>query len=143
MLFRSLFITLFLIGFEATEQQEVKSTLLNTVESSIVKQIKSLTTPEGILLGDLIEAGMGSCTYELYDPAEDGNTYVTISGNITYDGIPVVAKLQYKQISESEFEFYTLVYNDYHVHNWRPLLSSIICMSRIMRSKALNHPQKR
>ena len=101
-----------LIGCEATEQQEVKSTLLNTVESSIVKQIKSLTTPEGILLGDLIEAGMGSCTYELYDPAEDGNTYVTISGNITYDGIPVVAKLQYKQISETEFEFYTLVYND-------------------------------
>ena len=101
-----------LIGCEATEQQEVKSTLLNTVESSIVKQIKSLTTSEGVMLGELIEAGMGSCTNELYDPAEDGNTYVTISGNITYDGIPVVAKLQYKQISETEFEFYTLVYND-------------------------------
>lgn len=101
-----------LSGCESTNQQEVKSTLLNSVDSPIVSQIKNLNTPEGIPLGDLIEAGMGSCTYELYDPAEDGNTYVTISGNITYNDIPVVAKLQYKQIGDSEYEFYTLVYND-------------------------------
>ncbi len=105
-------VAMFLDGCEGTDQQEVKSTLLNSIESPIVSQIKSLNTPEGILLGDLIEVGMGSCTYELYDPAEDGNTYVTISGNITYNGIPVVAKLQYKQINDSEYEFYTLVYND-------------------------------
>ncbi|MCC5910057.1 MAG: zinc ribbon domain-containing protein [Clostridiaceae bacterium] len=85
----------------------------NPVET---KAIKEMVMDSGIKLGDLIEAGVSSPTYELYDPAEDGNTYVTIKGDILYHDIPVEVAIQYKKVSEDEdgsrYEFHTVTYND-------------------------------
>ena len=112
MLFMLLVISLIISGCNYVEQQEVKSTVLETVNSQEVIAIKNMMYDGRIKLGDLLESGLSSCSYELYDPAEDGNTYVTVSGNVEYNGVPIVATLQYKKISEENYEFYTLVYND-------------------------------
>lgn len=107
-----LIIILALTGCSLTEQQEVKSSVQNAIDSPEVQSIRNMTTNEGIKLGDLFDAGMGSPSYELYNPAEDGNTYVTIKGNMIYKKAPVVVAIQYKKISETEYEFYTLTTND-------------------------------
>lgn len=108
----------FTTSCEMTEQQEIKSMVLEAVNSPQVEAIRSMTTDQGVSLGDLIDAGVGSPTYELYDPAEDGNTYVTISGNITYNEIPVVLTIQYKKTVEENYEFYTLTLNDIPVKEY-------------------------
>lgn len=96
-----------------TEKQELTSQVKNTVNASQVEAIKSLKSEgSSATLGELIEAGVSSASYELYDPAEDGNTYVTIKGNITYNEQPVVVALQYKKVGEDSYEFYTMTYND-------------------------------
>lgn len=96
-----------------TEKQEIISQVASVVNADQIAAIKALQS-EGseATLGELIEAGVSSATYELYDPAEDGNTYVTIKGNITYNDQPVVVALQYKQIDEDNYEFHTMTYND-------------------------------
>lgn len=104
--------TLVLTGCSLTEQQGVKSSLQNAINSPEVQSIRNMTTNEGLKLGDLFDAGMGSPSYELYDPAEDGNTYVTVKGNMTYKKVPVVVAIQYKKINKTEYEFYTLTTND-------------------------------
>lgn len=103
---------LILSGCTRAEQQEVKHKVLESSYSPEVNQIRNMTTDEGIPLGELIDAGLSSPTFELYDPAEDGNTYITISGNIMYRDTEAVMKLQYKKISENEYEFYTITIND-------------------------------
>jgi|GEM_PF-4509345 len=110
------FILLVSSGCSQTEQQEVKSNILNKMNSEEVKIIKEMVMDSGAKLGDLFEAGISSVTYETYDPASDGNTYVTIKGNVIYKEIDVVAGVQYKKVNEtdqgSEYEFYTLTFND-------------------------------
>ena len=103
-------------GCSQTEQQDMKSNVLKTVNAEEAKIIKEMTMNSGVKLGDLFEAGISSPTYEFYDPAEDGNTYVTIRGNINYRGKDVVVTIQYKRVSEdeegSEYEFSAMDYND-------------------------------
>ncbi len=111
-----LIVTSVLTGCSLTDQQEVKSSVQNTSNSPEVQSIRNMTTNEGSKLGDLFDAGMGSPSYELYDPAEDGNTYVTIKGNMIYKEVPVVVTLQYKKINDDEYEFYTLTTNDIPVN---------------------------
>lgn len=112
----SMLLLFLLIGCDDMDEQAVKSVVNETVNSTQVESIKSMVLETGHTLGELIEAGLSSPTYELYDPAEDGNTYVTIKGGVNYAGQDVIAGLQYKQIEEDDemsyFEFYTLVYND-------------------------------
>lgn len=94
------------------EQQEIKSIVKSVTNEEEMSLIKNMELDGNVKLGDLVDAGVGSPTYELYDPAEDGNTYITIKGNITYNDIPMVVALQYKKVSEENYEFYTITYND-------------------------------
>lgn len=103
---------LILSGCTRADQQEIKHKVLESSNSPEVKLIKSMTTDEGIPLGELIDAGLSSPTFELYDPAEDGNTYITISGNIMYRGTEAVMVMQYKKLSAEAYEFYTITIND-------------------------------
>lgn len=104
------------VGCSEGDQQDLKSLAQSLVESDEVRTIKALETDQGILLGDLVEAGMGSPTFEMHE-GDDGETYVTISGRMTYDGVEMVATLQYKRVGEDAYEFYTLVYNDLPVNS--------------------------
>lgn len=102
-----------LTGCTTTGVQEAKSTVLDAIESPVVQSIKAMTLDgSDYKIGDLVDASMGSPTYELYDPAEDGNIYVTVKGNITYADVPVVATLQYKKLEDEHYEFYTLCFNE-------------------------------
>lgn len=115
----SAFLILILItGCSNTEQQELKSKIMENIDSPEVSMIRNMTTDEGVLLGDLFDAALGSPIYELYDPAEDGNTYVTISGNITYRDVPAVMTMQYKKVSDEHYEFYTITVNDIPVNSY-------------------------
>lgn len=102
-----------LMGCSSTDSQEVKHAILDAVESPMVASIKAMSF-EGTdyTVGELVEASLGAPTYEYFNPAEDGFNYVTIKGNITYNEVPVVATLQYKEVGEESFEFYTLTFND-------------------------------
>lgn len=111
-----LIVTSVLTGCSLIEQQEVNSSVQNAINSPEVQSIRNMTTNDGLKLGDLFDAGMGSPSYELYDPAEDGNTYVTIKGNMIYKEVPVVVTIQYKKIKETEYEVYTLTTNDIPVN---------------------------
>ncbi len=64
-----------LVGCSQTDQQEMMSAVSDALDSPEVAAIKVMTMDDGVLLGDLFEAGLSSLTYELNDPAEDGNTY--------------------------------------------------------------------
>jgi len=105
-----------MIGCSQVADQELKSIFLDAVNSEQVKTIKDFQLDNGYRLGDLIDTGLAAPTYELFDPAVDGETYITISGNILYNNQEVVVGLQYKRINETNgnenYEFYTLVYND-------------------------------
>lgn len=105
-------------GCSSTEQQDIKSKILENIDSPEVTMIRNMTTDEGIRLGDLFDAALGSPVYELYHPAEDGNTYVTISGNITYRDVPAVMAMQYKKVSDEHYEFYTITVNDIPVNSY-------------------------
>lgn len=68
-------------------------------------------------LGQLIDAGIGSPTYESYQSKEDGRTYVKITGNMVYDGVPIVSVLKYVWLGMSSdglssYEFHSLTFND-------------------------------
>lgn len=108
-----LIIGFLLTGCSLAEQQEAKSVILNAAESAEVINIKAMTVDGSTYtLGELIDSALGAPTYELYDPAEDGNRYVTIKGNVEYLNTPVVAALQYKDVGNEQYEFYTLTFND-------------------------------
>lgn len=102
-----------LAGCSLAEQQEAKSVILSAAESADVISIKAMTMDgSSYTMGELIDSALGAPTYELYDPAEDANRYVTIKGNVTYLNTPVVAVLQYKDVGSGKYEFYTLTFND-------------------------------
>lgn len=105
-------IAMILISCSPSDNQDLKHLLIDQ-ESAEVKAIKNMTMDgSNYKMGDLIDASLGSPTYELYDPAEDGNKYVTIQGKITYADVPVVATLQYKSVGEDRYEFHTLTFNE-------------------------------
>lgn len=68
-------------------------------------------------LGQLVDAAIGSPTYESYQSKEDGRTYIKITGNMVYDGVPVVSVLKYVWLGMSSdgsasYEFHSLTFND-------------------------------
>lgn len=106
-------VSLRLIGCTTTDKQNMKSIVLDVDKSQEVANIKSMTlTGTDYSIGELIDSALKSSTYELYNPAEDGNRYVTITGSLTYMNKPVLAVLQYKYIGHDEYEFYALEFND-------------------------------
>lgn len=88
------------------------NTMVNAEEDKNIEIIKNMVTNDGYKLGELIDNSVGSATYEFYNPAEDGNVYITIKGNITYMDKPIVVTLQYKKIADDNYEFHALEYND-------------------------------
>lgn len=91
--------------------QQVKS-MVNDEEIRNIEIIKNMVSDDGYKMGDLIENALASPTYEFYDPAEDGNVYITIKGNVKYKNVPVAVTLQYKKVGDERYEFYTMTYND-------------------------------
>ena len=60
---------------------------------------------------EMIDGFMGSSIWESIT-ADDGASYVNISGDIMYAEKPVRAKIQYKLNADETFEFSALEFND-------------------------------
>jgi hypothetical protein len=104
--------SIFINGCDVTTKQEVKSVISNIAESPEVKAVRNSTMDNGVILGDLIDSGISNTIWEIYDPAEDGNKYVTITGNVLYHDTPVVVKIQYRMYDDGKIEFTAMTYND-------------------------------
>ena len=111
----------------ACDVNQIKNKTANTEEKSVDTSDIQDQTKEDIkevrfygsdyTLGQLIDAGIGSPTYESYQSKEDGRTYIKITGNMVYDGVPVVAVLKYVWLGMSSdgsasYEFHSLTFND-------------------------------
>lgn len=99
-------------GCSQVEQQEAKSAVINALELPEVQVIRAMEMDNGVKLGELFEAGLSSPTYELFDPAEDGNTYVNIQGNASLNGQNIVVTVQYKQMDDESYDFHVVAFND-------------------------------
>ena len=99
-------------GCEVTTRQEIKSIISNIKEEPEIVAVRAYKMDDGVILGDLIDTGLIDTVWEIYDPAEDGNKYVTISGNVLYEGTLVVVKLQYQIYDDEKIEFASMEYND-------------------------------
>lgn len=109
----------FISKMDYTQQQVLNRVLndmelkLNPVRMREASEIKAIVLDGSkYTLGDLVNNTMEAATYEFYDSEEDGNTYATIKGNITLQGIPMRATLQYKKAKDGRYELYTLTLND-------------------------------
>lgn len=111
----------------ACDVNQIKNKTANTEEKSVDTSGLQDQTKEDIkevrfygsdyTLGQLIDAGIGSPTYESYQSKEDGRTYVKITGNMVYDGVSVVAVLKYVWLGMSSdgspsYDFHSLTFND-------------------------------
>ncbi|WP_314881984.1 YARHG domain-containing protein [Filifactor alocis] len=111
----------------ACDVNQIKNKIANTEEKSVDTPDIQEQTKEDIkevrfygsdyTLGQLIDAGIGSPTYESYQSKEDGRTYVKITGNMVYDGVSVVAVLKYVWLGMSSdgslsYDFHSLTFND-------------------------------
>lgn len=111
----------------ACDVNRIKNKTANTEEKSVDTSDIQDQTKEDIkevrfygsdyTLGQLIDAGIGSPTYESYQSKEDGRTYVKITGNMVYDGVSVVAVLKYVWLGMSSdgspsYDFHSLTFND-------------------------------
>lgn len=111
----------------ACDVNQIKNKIANTEEKSVDTSDIQDQTKEDIkevrfygsdyTLGQLIDAGIGSPTYESYQSKEDGRTYVKITGNMVYDGVSVVAVLKYVWLGMSSdgspsYDFHSLTFND-------------------------------
>lgn len=105
-------VLLFINGCEITTKQEIKSVISNIKESPEVTAVRRAPIDDGVILGDLIDSGISDTVWEIYDPAEDGNKYVTISGNILYEDTLVVVKIQYQIYNDEKIVFNAMTYND-------------------------------
>ncbi|MGH4121012.1 hypothetical protein [Clostridium sp.] len=105
-------VPLFISGCAITTKQEIKSVISNVKESPEVTAIRRAPMDDGVILGDLIDSGISDTVWEIYDPAEDGNKYVTISGNVLYEDTLVVVKIQYQIYDDEKIGFNAMTYND-------------------------------
>lgn len=111
----------------ACDTAQIKNKIANTEGKSVDTSGLQDQTKEDIkevrfygsdyTLGQLIDAGIGSPTYESYQSKEDGRTYVKITGNMVYDGVSVVAVLKYVWLGMSSdgslsYDFHSLTFND-------------------------------
>lgn len=105
-------VPLFISGCDITTKQEIKSVISNIKESPEVTAVRRAPIDDGVILGDLIDSGISDTVWEIYNPAEDGNKYVTISGNVLYEDTLVVVKIQYQIYDDEKIEFNAMTYND-------------------------------
>ena len=104
--------SIFMNGCDIQSRQEMKSIISNIKESPEVIAVRKSKMEDDVILGDLIDAGISDTVWEIYDPAEDGNKYVTITGNVLYQDTPVVVKIQYRMYDDGKIEFEAMEYND-------------------------------
>jgi hypothetical protein len=102
----------FTTGCDITTKQQISSVISNINESPEVVAVRGSHMDDGVILGDLIDAGLSDTVWKIYDPAEDGNKYVTISGNVLYKDKLVVVKIQYQMFDDEKIEFTAMSYND-------------------------------
>ncbi|MCB2361371.1 hypothetical protein [Clostridium estertheticum] len=103
---------IFMNGCDLTTKQQVKSVISNIKESPEVIAVRKTSIEKGVILGDLIDTGITDTVWEIYDPAENGNKYVTISGNVFYNKKLVVVKIQYQMYDDGKIKFNAMTYND-------------------------------
>lgn len=111
----------------ACDTAQIKNKIANTEGKSVdtsglqdqaKEDIKDFTFDgSDYSLGQLVDAAIGSPTYESYQSKEDGRTYVKITGNMVYDGVSVVAVLKYVWLGMSSdgslsYDFHSLTFND-------------------------------
>ena len=111
----------------ACDTAQIKNKIANTEGKSVdtsglqdqaKEDIKDFTFDgSDYSLGQLVDAAIGSPTYESYQSKEDGRTYIKITGNMVYDGVPVVSVLKYVWLGMSSdgsasYEFHSLTFND-------------------------------
>ena len=100
------------------ENTEGKSVDTSGLQDQAKEDIKDFTFDgSDYSLGQLVDAAIGSPTYESYQSKEDGRTYIKITGNMVYDGVPVVSVLKYVWLGMSSdgsasYEFHSLTFND-------------------------------
>ncbi|MBU3189975.1 hypothetical protein K9O30_12835 [Clostridium bowmanii] len=99
-------------GCDVQSKQEMKSIISNIKESPEVIAVRKSKMEDGVILGNLIDAGISDTVWKIYDPAEDGNKYVTITGNVLYHDTPVVVKIQYRMYDDGKIVFKAMEYND-------------------------------
>lgn len=106
------------MGNDYTQQNNLNHTGTTTQNSDLnkekeVESIRQMTlSGSEYPLGQLIDNFMSSPTYELYDPAEDGNTYVKVKGSVVYGEQSVMAALKYKKTDNGDYEFYALTFDN-------------------------------
>ena len=105
-------VAIFINGCDAATKQQAKSIISNITESAEVTAVRNSTMDNGAKLGDLIDSGISDTVWEIFDPAEDGNKYVTISGNVLYQKTLVVVKIQYRIYDDDNIKFNAMAYND-------------------------------
>jgi len=103
---------IFISGCDITTKQQMKSIISNINESPEVIAVRKSPMDDGVILGDLLDSGLTDTVWEIYDPAENGNKYVTISGNVLYHETLVVVKIQYRIYDDGKIEFTAMTYND-------------------------------
>ena len=111
----------------ACDTAQIKNKIANTEGKSVdtsglqdqaKEDIKDFTFDgSDYSLGQLVDAAIGSPTYESYQSKEDGRTYIKITGNMVYDGVPVVSVLKYVWLEMSSdgsasYDFHSLTFND-------------------------------
>lgn len=105
-------VSIFTIGCDVQTKQEVKSLISNINETPEIVAVRKTTLDNGVVLSELMEAGISNTVWKIYDPAEDGNKYVTITGNILYKDTPVIVQIQYRINDDGKVEFTSMTYND-------------------------------
>ncbi|MFC4803610.1 YARHG domain-containing protein [Filifactor villosus] len=110
---------LFVSNVDLSQQQNLNNALgsvegnVDPVKAREVKTIRKMKPDNSeYTLGELVENFMDSPTYELYNPAQDGNTYLTIKGNVQYGEQTVTATLKYRKINKKEYKYHVLSLND-------------------------------
>jgi maltose-binding protein MalE len=102
----------FTAGCDITTKQQISSVISNINESPEVVAVRGSHMDDDVILGDLIDAGLSDTVWKIYDPAEDGNKYITISGNVLYKDTLIVVKIQYQMFDDEKIEFTAMSYND-------------------------------
>lgn len=103
---------IFTSGCDITTKQQISSVISNVKESPEVIAVRKLPMEDGVILGDLIDTGLVDTVWKIYDPAENGNKYVTISGNVLYKDKLITVKIQYQMYDDEKIKFTAMTYND-------------------------------
>lgn len=103
---------IFTSGCDITTKQQINSVISNVKELPEVIAVRKLPMEDGVILGELIDTGLVDTVWKIYDPAENGNKYVTISGNVLYKDKLITVKIQYQMYDDEKIKFTAMTYND-------------------------------